>query len=102
MQVTSALRLYATGSFQSVIADSNCVFAMSVSRSVRLTSEALANRAKTYTKMPTNSIALRNITHKFYELSRFPHVIGAIDGTFIPIKAPLTTNLYMLPEKDFT
>ena len=58
MQVTLALRFYGTGSFQSVIADSNGVSAMSVSRSVTLVSEALTNRAKTFIKMPTNPIVI--------------------------------------------
>ena len=101
MQVTLALRFYATGSFQSVIADSNGVSAMSVSRSVTLVSEALTNRAKTYIKMPTNPIALRNIKQKFYELNRFPNVIGAIDGTFIPIKAPFDDEPLYVTRKGF-
>ncbi|KAK3086191.1 hypothetical protein FSP39_015880 [Pinctada imbricata] len=39
-------------------------------------------------KFPTSQEEFRNIKEGFYRIAEFPNVIGAIDGTLIPILAP--------------
>ena len=41
---------------------------------------------------PTSADSLRHSKRKFYAISQFPNVIGAVDGTLIPIVAPATED----------
>jgi hypothetical protein len=57
MQVTLALRFYATGSFQSVLCDSHGVCEMSVSRSVHSVSSHLATMINQHVIFPMTETA---------------------------------------------
>ena len=59
-----------------------------VSRIVKKVSEAIARLYPQIIKMPRTRMELRRTQNKFFEISRFPRVIGAIDGTHIKIESP--------------
>lgn len=73
---------------QVCIADFAGVCIASVCRIVKRVSEAIARRAAVHIKMPANEIEMREAAAAFYELSRFPRTIGAIDCTHIKIQSP--------------
>ena len=58
------------------------VYQSSVSRCIAAVSGAISRRVKNYITFP------RKIKQGFYDINGFPNVIGAIDGTLIPIKGP--------------
>ena len=88
LQVVIALRYYGTGSFQAVTGDVHGVGKMSVSRCVHRVSAALARRVGDYIKFPTTDAEMRNVKENFFQVAGFPNVLGAIDGTLVPIKGP--------------
>lgn len=55
--------------------------------SMRRVVAALNNLADRYIKWPVND-RLNEVKHRFSEIGSLPDVIGAIDGTHIPIPAP--------------
>ena len=61
---------------------------MFVSTCVRATTNALVNRLPQYVSYPRDDASQRQIKQDVYKLKNCPHVLGAIDGTLIPIKAP--------------
>lgn len=58
------------------------------SRIIDRVSEAIASLARTYIHLPRNEGELRETKHAFYEIARFPKVIGAIDCTHVKIQSP--------------
>jgi hypothetical protein len=87
MKVFVALRFYASGSFQGVIADTFGLSQPSVSRAISDVSTALVKRAGNYITFPKEP-KLSEIKGNFYSVANFPGVIGLIDGTHIRIQAP--------------
>ncbi|XP_062568966.1 putative nuclease HARBI1 [Saccostrea cucullata] len=87
-QTFAALRYYATGSFQQVIGDILGLSQPSVSRAVKNVSNALASFAGQIIQFPTDCRKLQTVKEGFMEKFGFPNVIGCVDGSFIPIKAP--------------
>ena len=53
--------------------------------------DSLLSKNKEFIYMP-DSVYAEEIKLQFYLLRRFPSVIGAIDGTHIPIIAPAEDN----------
>ena len=86
--VLLALRFFASGSFQSVLGDSCGLDQASISRILNKVILALFRKARREIKMPVRAIEIEQAKQTFYRLQRFPNVIGAIDCTHIPIKAP--------------
>lgn len=79
------LRYYATGSFLTVIGDFTGVSKASASRIVKQVSYAIAQLRRDFIKFPND---LREVQQQFYDIARFPRLIGAIDCTHVPIKSP--------------
>ncbi|XP_023312753.1 putative nuclease HARBI1 [Anoplophora glabripennis] len=86
-QLLIALRFYATGSFQTVMGDVHGISKATVCRCVKKVSEAIASLRESYIEFPQNE-ELGTVAKKFFELGRFPGVIGALDCTHIPILSP--------------
>lgn len=101
LQVIVELRYYATGSFQSVLADGHGISTMSVSRCVRDVSFCISQRMQDHIKYPFTERGQRIIKQGFYEIAEFPQVLGAVDGTFIPIKAPHDDEHLYVTRKGF-
>jgi hypothetical protein len=87
VQVLIALRLFASGSFLQVIGNTFGVDKSTVSRVVRDVCIALSNKREQLIQWPSNK-KKEAIKNEFYEMDRFPHVIGCIDCTHIQIQAP--------------
>lgn len=89
IMVLSALRFFASGSFQrSVGQDSlSALSQTSVSRCVCAVATAVNKIAHKYIKFPKRD-EFPSIKLKFMEKFQFPGVIGLIDGTHIKISAP--------------
>ncbi|XP_060561370.1 putative nuclease HARBI1 [Ruditapes philippinarum] len=88
LQILIALRYYATRSFQSVIADAHGVKLNSVSRSIHYVSRELSLRLSRYDNFPDRRTQqLDDIKDGFHNIAGFPNVLGAVDGTFLPIIA---------------
>lgn len=95
LQVLVALRFFATGSFQAVNGDVHNISKASVCRVVRDISNALCLHSKRYIGYDmVNSV--KKYAGGFYAVAGFPNVIGAIDGTHIPIIRPtVDEHLYV-------
>ena len=85
-QVLISLKLLASGSFQSSAKNNINVAQSTVSCTLSRFMDSLLSKNKEFMYMP-DSVYAEKIKLQFYLLGRFPRVIGAIDGTHIPIIA---------------
>ena len=90
LQVLCALRYFATGNFQFVSGDLTGISQSSVSRIVTRVSAALANKSQELIKFPMHERDQQIVKEGFFERDRhrIPNVLGCLDGSLIPIKAP--------------
>lgn len=87
-QLLLTLRFYASGSFYITMGDFNGVHKTTTGRVIKRVTEALISLRATYIKFPDTQEERNQIQRKFYEISRFPKVLGAIDCTHIRIQSP--------------
>lgn len=87
LQILITLRFYATGSFQIVEGDLCGVSRSTVCRKIRRVSKQIAQLSIQFIKFPQGNERMK-VIQDFYEMARFPGVIGAIDCTHIPIQSP--------------
>lgn len=99
--VTLALRYYATGSFQAVLANSHGVTPIAVSRSIHSVSRELCRFYQNNIMFPMTQAQQTKTKQDFYAISGFPNVIGAVDGTFVPIIAPSVEEHLYVTRKGF-
>lgn len=71
-----------------VVGDFCGVHKSTASRIVKKVTEAIASLRIHYINFPQDQNEKNEICRKFYELARFPRVIGAIDCTHIKIQSP--------------
>ena len=96
LQIMIALRYYSSGSYMNVIGDAHGVSKMSVSRCINIVSKRIANNIKNYIKFPMSSGERQQAMYDFYDIKELPLILGAVDGTLIPIKAPsVDEHLYV-------
>ncbi|XP_064646160.1 putative nuclease HARBI1 [Lineus longissimus] len=89
LQVLSAIRYYATGTFQLVDGDTVNLSQPTISRIVTRVTDALASRARDFIKFPLDDASLDAIKEGFYtDRHRMPNVVGVVDGSLVQIKAP--------------
>lgn len=89
LQILITLRFYATGAAYHVFAEMYGIERTTVGTIITQVTEAIAKKAADYITFPTG-VRLQRLKHRFFEISRFPGVIGAIDGTHVRLfKAPL-------------
>ena len=101
VQLTTALRFFATGSFQRECGDIHGLSKPSVSRCIDAVSRAISQRVRNYITFPTTDEELRVIKKGFFEINGFPNVIGAINGTLIAIKGPSADEPLYVCRKGF-
>jgi hypothetical protein len=101
LQVMVALRFYASGNFQTVNGDLHGISKASVSRIVNTVTSALVIVSANYVRFPRDDRSINNTMLGFSRLSNLPNVIGAIDGTHIPIKAPKDDEHLFVNRKNF-
>lgn len=87
-QLLLTLRFYASGSFLTCVGDFIGIHKSTASRIVNKVSRAIASLARRYIKLPSTQEDVEHIQIKFFEIARFPRVIGAIDCTHIRIQSP--------------
>ena len=87
IKVLISLRLFASGSFQIIIADTFNVDQSTVSRAVYLVCNALVRRSHRFIKFPTAQ-GIEENKRQFYDIGNFPNIFGLIDGTHVRIIAP--------------
>lgn len=91
-QLLLALRFYATGSFQIVIGDLGKVSQPSACRAIQRVSVLIAKLLPEYVSLPKTEEERQEVSKKFYHLSVFPGVYGAVDCTHIRIQSPGGVN----------
>jgi hypothetical protein len=88
IKITTALRFYATGSFQLVCGDLSKISQSSVCHIINRTSEQLSKHIGQVIKCPRTQAQLDANRQFFYQIAGFRGVAGVIDGTHIPIQSP--------------
>lgn len=87
IQLAVAFRYYATGTFQSMVGDHANISSSSVCRIIKRVSHYIALLRQHFIVMPQGN-ELMETKEKFFRIAGFPGVIGAIDGTHVPIQSP--------------
>lgn len=82
-----ALRFYASGSFLITVGDFCGLSISSASRAVKEVSEAIASLAPEFIKFE-DANDMHQTFNEFYQIAKFPKVIGAIDCTHVRIQSP--------------
>lgn len=82
-----ALRMYATGSMVLAVSDFIGISVGSACRCLHQVSLAISSLRNEYIKMPSGAEVAR-CQQKFYNVAKFPRVIGAVDCTHIKIQSP--------------
>lgn len=87
-QLLCCLRYHATGSTQLSAADFCGFSASSANRIIHRGSEAIARLSQAQIHFPTTQQEIAATKLAFYDIARFPNVIGAIDCTHVKILSP--------------
>lgn len=101
-QILVALRFFASGTFQNVVGDTVGLSQPSISRVINSVTEALFNKAIREIRMPRDPQEIRHTKQDFYTIQGFPSVIGAMDCTHVPIKAPRNAVAYLNRKRRYT
>lgn len=84
----ATLRFYATGSIVQVAADFSGIHTSTCGKIIHKVSNTLAHLRPDYIRMPQNEEEIVNTRQGFYNISRFPRCIGALDCTHIKLQSP--------------
>lgn len=87
------LRLFATGGHLDAVADFAGMHTSTVSRIIVRVSEAIARLAPNYISMTNNMDDILKTQEDFFDVARFPKVIGAIDCSHFRILSPGILNV---------
>ena len=101
LMVCCVLRFLATGAIYSVLGDGVRISKSSVFRSILAVCDILAHHVRDFVKFPSSAYEVRMVKTGFFEEFRFPNVIGAIDGTHIPIEPPKDREYLYVNRKGF-
>ncbi|KAK6484053.1 putative nuclease HARBI1 [Huso huso] len=85
VQLLCSLLYYTTGSFLQTIGDGLGLSKASVSRCVQAVTTVLVRHAPEYIRFPRTQADVHDTHRGFHSIANIPQVIGAIDGTLIPI-----------------
>ncbi|KAK0156165.1 putative nuclease HARBI1 [Merluccius polli] len=88
VQLLAALRFYATGSFLQVVGDGLGLSKSSVCRSVQAVTYSLLSLVPQHVRFPTTRDEMSATQEQFFRSFRIPQVVGAVDGTLVPILTP--------------
>ncbi|XP_013415046.1 putative nuclease HARBI1 [Lingula anatina] len=89
-QVLTALRFFATGTFQSAIGDLHGISQPAASRAISAVAAAIAasDDPELAVSFPHDPVDVRRTQQEFFRVAGFPRVLGCLDGTMVPILAP--------------
>ena len=88
LQILIAIRYFATGSFQQGNADIHGVHRTTVCKVIHKVAGAICGKAYLFIKFPREQREKQTVKEQFYNMSNFPNILGAIDGTLVPITSP--------------
>ena len=91
LQVLTALRFFASGSFQIIVGDTVRATKSTVSRTIHRVATALCARARRWIYLPRQREADRQ-KRLFFAMAGFPNVIGCVDGTHVKLQAPVVNE----------
>lgn len=86
-QLLATLRFYATNATQTSIADYCGCSTPTANKVIHKVSAAIAELHKEYIKFPDTAEEVRKEQIRFYQIARFPKVIGALDCTHIRLSS---------------
>lgn len=86
-KVLLTLRYYATGSMLVECGDFIGIHKSTASRIVKLVSNEIANLYPQFVRFSNNTNDTNKVKQEFYNISKFPKVIGALDCTHVKIKS---------------
>jgi hypothetical protein len=86
-QLLTTLRFYASVGHLATVADYMGMHVSTTSRIIAKVSRTIARLRPRYIKMPEGQ-EIQTTQNKFYEVARFPRVLGVIDGSHIKIQSP--------------
>lgn len=87
-QFLATLRLHSCGGHQTTIGDFIGCHQTTVSRILNRVTRAIARTRPNYIMMPQTQQEILRTSTDFYHISRFPKVIGCIDGTHMKLQSP--------------
>lgn len=88
MKIFVTLRYLATGSILQVTADFNGIDKSTASRVIRQVTRTIARLSNSYIKLPEIQEETYHTRQGFFNISKFPKCIGALDCTHIRIQSP--------------
>ncbi|KAL2080618.1 hypothetical protein ACEWY4_024411 [Coilia grayii] len=100
VQLLAALRFYASGSFFEVLGDGLGLSRSSISRAVTAVTQVLLQLTARVT-FPVGQAAIARVNEGFHTIAGIPRVIGAVDGTLIPIASPSENEPIYICRKGF-
>ena len=99
-QVLISLKVLASGSFPNSSKDDINISQPTVSKVLSNFMDSLISKKESFIYMPNDSDAVI-LKQQFYSLARFPGIIGAIDGSHVPIIAPKEDEHLFVNRKNF-
>lgn len=87
-QLLITLRYFATGSTLQAVGDFHGIHKSTTSKIIKKVSVAIARLARHRIKMPNTLDEKNQVVRQFYQISRFPSCLGAVDCTHIKIQSP--------------
>ncbi|XP_041455631.1 putative nuclease HARBI1 isoform X1 [Lytechinus variegatus] len=88
LQVLTAMRFYAVGTFQLLHGDECGLSQSSLSRIIVQVSTEIARWRRRYIHFPNTPEQVARTQEEFFQYCDFPGVVGAIDCTHVPIRCP--------------
>ncbi|KAI5716463.1 hypothetical protein M8J76_006807 [Diaphorina citri] len=86
-KVLLTLRFFATGNFLITCGDFSGIHKSTACKTVATVAKAIAELRPQYIRMPDGEEAL-SVKNKFYDIGKFPRVVGVIDCTHVRIQSP--------------
>jgi len=87
-QILTAFEFYSSGSFQWVVGNAEGMSKSTVSRTIESVTNALCRITPQFIAFDTDARKLLQSKVQFSKIAAFPNVVGAVDGTHIPILSP--------------
>uniref|UniRef100_UPI00359005CE putative nuclease HARBI1 n=1 Tax=Myxine glutinosa TaxID=7769 RepID=UPI00359005CE len=99
-QLSVALRFYASASFQLDVGDMGGVSQATCCKVIHRVTAAICAKKTHFIHFPDTPEERRTVTQGFHEISRFPGVIGAVDGSHVAIVNPGGRNALRYMNRD--
>lgn len=88
VRVMAALHFFATGSFQNPLSSTGGISQSAVSGAIHAVSNALVRHAAKFIEFPNTPESQSKVQQEFMEKFGFRGVLGVIDCTHVPLRAP--------------